>query len=259
MTGRTIAIMQPTYLPWIGYFDLMDQCDLFVLLDTVQFDRRSWQQRNRIKTAQGELWLTVPVRSKGLRTQKIHEVEIDAQGDFATKHIRSVERAYAKAAHYRSHLAQLTRILGQGHRYLAQLTIELIGWLRQELGIRTELVRSSELGVDGKRIDLLVTICETVGAQRYLSPPGSRVYLDGTTQFQERMIELVYHRYRHPHYRQLSGDFIPYLSILDLLLNEGGNSLSVIRSGRSEPAVEPLAAEEPREVESSSSGYHPAS
>src|SRR3990167_8474438 len=88
--GCTIAIMQPTYLPWMGYFDLMDQCDVFVLLDSVQFERRSWQQRNRIKTPQGELWLTVPVLSKGRREQKICQVEIDRSRDFQQKHIRTI-------------------------------------------------------------------------------------------------------------------------------------------------------------------------
>lgn len=239
MTVRTVAIMQPTYLPWIGYFDLMDQCDLFVLLDTVQFDRRSWQQRNRIKTAQGERWLTVPVFSKGKRTQTVRDVQIDRSTKFHEQHLGTIRQAYCKAPYFDSTYRTLENVLRTPHTYLAELTIVLIDWLKQQLGITTELLRSSALDVEGKRVDLLVSICEAVGATHYLSPAGARVYLEGASSFEEAGLELCYHNYSHPQYRQLFGEFLPYLSILDVLFNEGECSLSIIRSGRGSPTVQP--------------------
>jgi hypothetical protein len=230
--GRTAVIMQPTYLPWSGYFDLVDQADVFVLLDSVQFDRRSWQQRNRIKTAQGELMLTVPVRSKGRFDQRIADVEIDAERRFADTHVRSVRLAYARAPHAARFLDAWEAVVRRGHARLADLNAELIAWLRDALGLQTPLVRSSSLDVSGKRVELLVDVCRAVGADHYLSPAGSRGYIEENDLFAVHGIALRYQAYRAPRYRQLHGEFIPSLSVLDLLLNEGDGSLAVIRSGR---------------------------
>jgi len=229
---KTIAIMQPTYLPWLGYFDLMAQSDIFVFLDSVQFDKRSWQQRNRIKSPSGELLLTVPVLTKQRRTQKICEVEIQPDSDFGDKHIKTIQYNYSKAPFFSRYLGGLAAILEKRHGYLAELTIELIDWLREAIGIKTELIRSSSLGIQGNKVELLVAICKSVGAERYLSPPGSRGYIEENDLFADNGIELCYHEYHHPRYRQLFGDFVPYLSALDLLLNEGDNSLSIIRFGQ---------------------------
>ena len=229
--------MQPTYLSWSGYFDLIDQCDVFVLLDSVQFEKRSWQQRNRVKGPQGEIWLTVPVLSKGRPEQRIFEVEIDRSRNFETKHLKTIHHCYGKARFYERYIGNLTAILSKGHHHLVELNIELIQWFRRELGIVREPLRSSSLDVSGKRVDLLLTICKTVGADRYVSPPGSRVYLDQNNMFAMNGIELVYQDYAPPPYTQLHGEFLPSLSVLDLLLNEGDGSLSVIRSGRRTPAL----------------------
>ena len=241
---RTVAIMQPTYLPWLGYFDLMDQCDLFVLLDTVQFERRSWQQRNRIKTAQGEGWLTVPVFSKGKRAQAIREVRIDRSTDFHAQHLETIRHAYRKAPFFDPPYHELANLLRTPQVHLAELTIEVIGWFKQRLGITTELIRSSALEAEGKRIDLLVAICQAVGATRYLSPAGAHVYLEGSSSFEQAGIERCYHSYTHPQYRQLFDGFLPYLSALDVVFNEGESSLSIIRSGRGLPAVQPATLHE---------------
>ena len=229
---KTAVIMQPTYLPWLGYFDLMDQSDVFVLLDSIQFDKRSWQQRNRIKTAHGELFLTVPVLSKGRREQKICDVEIDASRRFGYKHISTVRNAYSRAEFLDKYITDFEAIESKNHRYLVDLNIELIEWFRGNLGIKTQLLRSSSMNVQGTNVDLLVAICQYVGATEYLSPLGSKVYIDGNNIFSQHGISLVYHDYQHPHYRQLHHEFIPFLSALDLLMNEGDRSLSVIRSGR---------------------------
>ena len=230
--GRTAIIMQPTYLPWSGYFDLMDQADVCVFLDVVQFNKRSWQQRNRVKTAQGELMLTVPVRSKGRFEQRIMDVEIDAERRFADAHVRSVRLAYARAPHAAPFLDDWETIVRRGHAHLADLNIDLITWFRDAIGLQTPLVRCSSLDVSGKRVDLLIDVCRAVGADHYLSPVGSRGYIEENDLFAEHGIALRYQAYHPVPYRQLHGDFTPSLSMLDLLLNEGERSLAVIRAGR---------------------------
>lgn len=230
---KTVAIMQPTYLPWIGYFDLMDRVDVFVFLDSVQFERRSWQQRNRVKTASGELMLTVPVLSKGRRDQTVAEVELVPDSGFEASHCESIRSAYARAGAFDRHWEGLRALYEVRHRRLVDLNLALIMHLKSAFGIRCETVRSSGLAARGKRVDLLVGICRELGAGRYLSPAGAKGYIDENNLFPSHGIELEYQEFRHPEYRQLHGPFLPYMSAVDLLLNEGGaRSLEVIRSGR---------------------------
>ena len=229
---RTAVIMQPTYLPWMGYFDLMDQADVFVLLDSVQFDKRSWQQRNRIKSPNGELMLTVPVLTKGQFDQRICEVKVDASAHFYKEHFKSIRLNYAKAKYFKDYSQDLEKILSKSHGLLADMTIEIISWLRNELGIKTELVRSSTLNVDDVKTGLLVKICQAVGADEYLSPLKSRDYIGEGELFVKNKIKLLYHQYNHPQYTQLFGEFVSHLGAIDVLFNEGNKSLSIIHSGR---------------------------
>lgn len=229
---RTVAIMQPTYVPWLGYFDLIDQSDCFVFLDSVQFNKRSWQQRNRIKTPSGELLLTVPVFSRGKRDQRICEVQIDRTTNFEEQHIKTIECCYGEAPFFKEFMDELAVILRKKHQYLAELSIELINWLREAIGIKTDLIRSSSLAVQGRKVELLVAICKSVRAERYLSPLGSKAYIEENNIFARNNIKLEYQIFEHPIYTQLYGNFIPYLSVIDLLFNEGERSLEVIGSGR---------------------------
>ena len=224
--------MQPTYLPWLGYFDLIDQADCFVFLDSVQFSRRSWQQRNRIKSKDGEMRLTVPVISKGVRDQSIAQVEIDQATEFHRKHLRSIDHSYAKAPYYRDYFNELEAVLGKAHDHLAELNIELIGWMCDKMGITAKMVRSSTFGVEGNKVNLLVGICQEIGAGNYLSPLGSMGYIEDNDIFASNGIELRYQDYHHPQYSQLHGQFLANMSALDLLMNEGPSSLEIIRAGR---------------------------
>jgi hypothetical protein len=228
----TVAIMQPTYLPWIGYFDLMDQADCFVFLDSVQFNRRSWQQRNRIKGPDGEIMLTVPVLSKGKRHQLICDVEIDSMTNFSQKHLKAIYHNYKKASFFSAYYQGFSEILGKPHKLLCDLNIEITHWFMEQLGIQCETVRSSSLNVSGAKAKLLYNICQQIGGSVYLSAEGSKEYIEQNNPFQEGEIGLIYHDFQHPEYNQLFGSFIPYLSVLDLLLNEGTFSLNIIRSGR---------------------------
>jgi hypothetical protein len=229
-----IAISQPTYLPWLGYFDLIDQVDAFVLLDSVQFEKQSWQQRNRIKTPTGLQWLTVPVAFRGRLGQRIMEVEI-RDPEFCRNHLRAIELNYRRAPFFDRYFPQLTAILEQyssGGR-LVDLNVEIIHWGCAALGIGVPLVRSSELSCDGRRSTLLVNLCKYLHADSYLSPPGSAAYLiDDLQLFADAGIDVAFQHFEHPIYRQMFKPFIPYASLLDVLFNEGETSSAILRSGR---------------------------
>ncbi|MCI5156948.1 MAG: hypothetical protein D3906_00645 [Candidatus Electrothrix sp. AUS1_2] len=227
-----IVCMQPTYLPWIGYFDLIDQSDHFIFLDNVQFTKRSWQQRNRIVTAKGLEWLTVPVKVKGRLKQLISHVAIDNDAFFYRKHLRAIELNYRKTPFFDIYFPQLESILSSCP-LLCELNTILIRWTAEQLGIQGRFYTSSTLDVTGKRSELLVNLCNVLGGNVYLSPQGSAEYLLEDKQlFDQNKINIMLHNYEHPSYRQIHEPFTPYATALDLLFNEGGNSLAIIRSGR---------------------------
>lgn len=239
-----IAIAQPTYLPWLGYFDLVDKVDRFVLLDTVQFEKRSWQQRNRIKIPGGLQWLTVPVLSRGQQAQRIVDVEIE-KAEFWRDHLRTVELNYRRAPFFHQYypvLSGLLRSQSSGLR-LSELTIGLLRWFADVMQIKTPILRSSELPVQGKRTELLASICSWSEATTYLSPLGSADYLlEELPLLTHRGIDVLFQHYEHPEYRQLFPPFQPYASVLDVLFNEGENALQIIRSGRRPPFTPEEAA-----------------
>jgi hypothetical protein len=227
----SVAIMQPTYLPWIGYFGLIDHVDEFIFLDTVQFSKRSWQQRNQIKTSAGATWLSVPVHSKGVRDQTVKNVSIVYDGSYPSKHIRAIEIAYSKTPYFSQYANELFAILTRTYSQLAELTIDLIDWFCDILGISTPLKRSSELDVQGSKADLLADICRVFDADLYISPPGSKDYMDESDAFEKLGISVSYFNFIHPEYYQIGSDYLPYMSVIDLLFNMGSKSLEVIRSG----------------------------
>lgn len=234
---KTIAIMQPTYLPWIGYFGMIDRADRFVFLDSVQFARRSWQQRNRIKTANGVQMLTVPVLKKGAREQTIAEVQIDTAARFAEKHRRAIEHALGKAPYFKDYSGPLFAILEGGHERLAELNVALIRWLCEAFGIEADFARSSEITAEGSKADLLAALCRALDGDVYLSAPGSADYIEESDAFGRARVKVVYHRFEHPNYAQPHGTFEPYMSAIDLLFNLGPESLACIRSGYVEGAA----------------------
>lgn len=238
-----IAIAQPTYLPWLGYFDLIDQVDAFVILDNVQFEKQSWQQRNRIKTPSGLQWLTVPVVFRGRFGQLIQDVEIRGPG-FTRNHLRAIELNYRRAPYFANYFEELSpRLRCAEHCRLLDLNLALIEWFMGLLDIHTPILLASSLGQTGKRTELLANICACLGAEEYLSPIGSAAYLlQEIETLQSRSIQVSFHNYDHPRHRQLFPPFIPYASILDLLFNEGECSRDIVRSGRQ-------AALKPHEVQ----------
>jgi hypothetical protein len=216
-----VAIMQPTYLPWLGYFDMMARVDTFVLLDNVQFEKKSWQQRNRIKTSQGELLLSVPVLSAGRFEQLICDTQIDVASRFAAKHVKSLQAAYAKAPHAAESLPELTALIDSGEPSLAHFNEALIRWTAQRLGIATRIIRGTDLAAEGRGTQLTVAQLRELGATSFLAAAGSRPYVSAEPAFADNGITVEFQDFPHPAYPQIHGGFIPYLAAVDALLNIG--------------------------------------
>jgi hypothetical protein len=232
-----VAIAQPTFLPWAGWFDLADQADLLIVLDDVAFSKQSWQQRNRLRTAEGLVYVTVPVRTAGKLGQRIIDAELVGT-DAIDKLIRTVSQNYSRAPHFSRYFAEFSAVLRESASagMLSRLNGGLIDWLFLQLGISTPRVRSSELAVEGKRGALVAKLCEHVGALRYISPAGAEEYLlEDRAEFDSRGISVELQAYEHPVYRQCFQPFMPYASVLDLLLNEGDEAAAILRSGRRPP------------------------
>ncbi|MCP5055621.1 MAG: WbqC family protein [bacterium] len=229
-----LAIMQPTYLPWSGYLDLADQVDVFVFLDDASFAHRSWQQRNRIVAAGALQWLTVPVRVKGLRGQTIRDVEIE-RPDFWRKHLRALAHAYAKAPFFDEYCPRLEAILSrpEGWTGLAELNLALIEWLFGEFAIEVPTHLSSRLKAGSRRGERLAALCQELGADQYVSAPGTEAYLpEDQEPFRGRGIDVSIQSFELPVYRQSCDGFVAQASAIDLLFNEGPGALDILRRGR---------------------------
>ena len=229
--------MQPTYLPWLGYFDLIDQSDICVFLDDAQFSRQSWHQRNRIRTPRGLEWLTVPVQTRGRPELLICEAEIANNAGFPRDHIRALEVHYARSGHLRDYLPELQELLQSRLAHLHELNMQLIRWIAGNLGIEARFECSSSLGGQGKRSGLMLDICKRVGADCYLSPAGASYLAEELDVSRTGELKVAFHNYEHPAYRQVYDPFIPYASAVDLLFNCGAESLEIIRSGRNTPVA----------------------
>jgi WbqC-like protein family len=229
-----VVILQPFYLPYAGVFELVRMADLYVFYDDVKLGRQGWQCRNRIKTAQGVRWLSVPV--VGSNESAIREATLNDDEPWRRKHRAAVEQAYARAPYRELLLDALGPHWEQGGPDLATLNIATFTSLCELIGVKSRFVRSSELGVAGAASQRVLDVCKSVGATRYISGPSARTYLDEAS-FAASGIELCYHRFDHPHYTQLHGAFVPNLSVVDLIANEGPAAGAIIRGcGRAVPA-----------------------
>lgn len=227
----TLVVLQPGYLPWLGYFDLMHKADVFVHYDDVQFDKHGWRNRNRVKSSAGPIWLTVPILHSGRAGQSILDVEIDERQNWRRKHTSTIAQCYARAPYAESILPRINEILERPFNRLVDLDLTIIEWLAAEFGIARQYHRSSELGIGGDRNARLLNLCRHFGVTRYLSGNAAVDYLD-VELFRSAGIEVAWHDYAHPTYPQMHGDFVPYLSALDLLMNMGGASLAMLSAGK---------------------------
>lgn len=221
----TIAISQPTFLPWLGYFNLIAKADVFVLLDSVQFEKQSWQSRNRMRTTQGDVqWLSVPISDQSLNTP-IREIRIAPNPPgWRRKQVKTIEQHLSKAPFFKESEVLYQSILGNSttHTLLADLNIQFIQEIVQAFRLKTLLVRSSDLPVSGARAELLLNVCQHFKATTYLSNAGSSVYLEAyRPDFEGAGVNIVYQDWLHPEYKQTGVGFVSHLSCIDALANMG--------------------------------------
>ena len=229
-SGPTVVVLQPGYLPWLGFFDQLRRADVFVYYDDVQYDKHGWRNRNRIKTQSGPSWLTVPVRHSGQGWPSIRDVLIDQRTPWARKHVASVRQAYARAPFLDRYVPSLEALLQSPWERLVDLDIACVALMAEWFGLRRRIERSSELGIGGDRSQRLLDICRHFGASTYLSGASARDYLD-VPLFERHSIAVEWQQFTHPAYPQLHGEFVPFLSALDLLLNCGDESALIAFGG----------------------------
>ena len=213
-----LAVMQPTYLPWAGYFNLIHRADVFVFLDNVQFSAQSWQQRNRVVLHGRPHWLTVPVHRSGAAEQQIREVRTAESSPWRRKHIGTLRQAYAKHGYGAEIIAMLEEILSRPEDHLAELNIALIRSLCRVVGIGADFHLSSDLPGSGGRSTYLLELCRHFGADTYLSPVGSREYIEQEGVFAASDVKVSYQNYVPAPYLQPGvKEFISHMSIVDVL------------------------------------------
>ncbi len=236
--AKTVVISQSNYIPWKGYFDLINSADDFVVYDEVQYTRRDWRNRNRIKTADGASWLTVPVLSKGKFSQRIDEVEIEGES-WREHHWKQLIHAYSQAKCFGEFREPVGTLYESAAGRLSDMNECFLRGLSELLEIRTRFHRSTDFPAREpfERTGRLVEICRTLGATEYLTGPAARAYLD-EPRFAAAGIAVTYFDYSgYPEYRQLHGTFVHELSILDLLFNEGTAARRFMKSFPREGAL----------------------
>jgi hypothetical protein len=228
-----VSIMQPAYLPWLGYFDRIARSDLHIVLDDVNLDGNSktkFANRNKVRTPDSWSWLTVPLQSKGKHGELfLDQVEIATDAPWRQKHLGALTGNYSRTAHFAGHRAFFSGIYGRDWNRLIDLTTATTDYLLNAFGLTCPMQRSSTMKVEGEKDALILNLCRAAGATTYLSGPFGRDYLDATA-FAAAGIELVFHDYPHPQYTQAFPGFEPYMSAVDLLFNHGPASLEILRS-----------------------------
>lgn len=222
-----IVILQPGYLPWLGFFDQMYQSDTFIIYDDVQYDKHGWRNRNRIKAAQGIQWLSVPVLTKGQEKPANREIKIDNTKNWRKKHLMSINQNYSKTPYFKDCYYDIEKIILEKTNFLFELNMRLIYYFIEKLNIKRKILFSSALSIAGEGTQRLIDISHYLKADEYLTGDSAKNYIDERL-FVENNIKLIYHNYQHPIYNQRNGDFTPYLSIIDLLFNHGQNSLKIL-------------------------------
>jgi hypothetical protein len=232
-----IGILQPGYLPWLGFFEQMYRSDVFVLYDDVQYDKEGWRNRNRIKTANGVQWLTVPVLVRFSDHPLITEIRINNEVNWRKKHLASVKQSYGKAAFFEEYCELFEEAYSRDWNFLIDLDLYFIMKLAECLDMKEKrILRSSDLPIKGEQIERLIHLCKHFGADTFYEGAAGRNYIDQGA-FLKEGVRVEFQDYDHPIYSQLYGEFIPNLSVIDLLFNHGKESLSILTNqGKGRPS-----------------------
>ena len=220
-----VVVLQPSFLPWQGHLDQYAWCDHFVIYDDVQYDKHGWRNRNRILTAQGISWISVPVRVKG--TPLVNQVEVDYSQPWRRKHLETLRQAYSKAPYFDWLYPKLVEYYAHDWPLLVDWDVQGLQWLTGKLGMPWKGILSSSMGVPGRKTERLVGICRILQATQYLTGDAARDYLD-ESQFEAIGVRVLWHGYQHPTYRQRGDAFVSHLSIVDLLFYAGPESLNIL-------------------------------
>ena len=220
---------QPVYLPWMGLFHKIALADLFCYFDIVQYQKKDYNNRNKIKTKNGELWLSVPVQSKNHLEKNVLEILI-IQDEWIKKHIKSIELNYKKSPFFDLYFPRIKSILiNESEKSLGWLNFQLLEYFLACLDINTPVVKASDYNFKGRGSDLVLDMCIELGADKYIFGEQGKNYAD-IGSFKEAGIEVYFQKYKHPIYKQVGWGFIPYMSIIDLLFNKGNESFKILMS-----------------------------
>jgi hypothetical protein len=233
MTTKTPLILtahQPVYLPWLGLFHKIALADSFVYFDDVQYQDKDWNNRNKIKTAQGPVWLTVPVFNKNHYDIAVKDVLIRNDMPWPRKHFKSIALSYAKAPFVKRYLPFFDDLYKKPWEKLSDLNEEILKYFLKELGIRTAISKLSVLGLQSKKSDLVLEMCGRLGADLYIFGALGKDYANREA-FERSGFQVEFQDYAHPVYTQGHGKFISHLSVIDLLMNHGSSSLDILMSG----------------------------
>lgn len=221
---------QPCYLPWLGLFHKIAMATDFCIFDIVQYQTKDFNSRNLIKTNSGSIWLSVPVESKNHLEKKFNDIKILNNG-WNKKHYKSIFLAYKKSPYFDLYIDKIENILiRNNYIYLVDLNIDFLVLLLSELNIKVNLHRASEHNFTGAKSDLVLSMCQNLGAKSYIFGSQGLNYANKES-FESNGIKLHFQNYSHPSYSQLHGDFIPNMSVIDLLFNEGPNAMAVLMRG----------------------------
>ena len=225
---KRVAIIQSNYIPWKGYFDLLAYVDEFILLDSVQYTRRDWRNRNKIKTPNGSIWLSIPVKVKGKYTQTIENTAI-ADSRWKYHHLRTLELNYARSPYFNSTITNLRDWYNFETQYLSQMNEHLINQISDFLDLGTKIVNSRQMEFSSDKNQRLIDICKQVSADVYVTGMVSRNYLDENL-FNKNSISVEWFDYEgYQEYPQLWGKFDHQVSILDAIFNCGNNAKKFLR------------------------------
>jgi hypothetical protein len=230
----TLSVHQPQYLPWLGYFDKIAKSDCFVFLDEVQYKPREFQNRNKIKTKDGWIWLSIPVKSKGKGRQKICDIKIDNNFSWQNQHKGSLKTWYGHAPFFRDYFPFFEQIFERKWEKLVDLNVYIIEYVLKQLAITRPIYFESALDIRNTKTDRIIEICQKLKADTYLSGIGGREYLE-EEKFSQAGLKLLYQDFHHPVYKQQfmksETDFLPYMSIVDLLFNAGKRATGFSNAG----------------------------
>jgi WbqC-like protein family len=222
-----LSAHQPVYLPWLGLFHKIALADLFCYFDIAQYQTKDFNNRNKIKTHNGEIWLSVPVESKNHMEKSIGDIRV-IQNGWQRKHFKSIQFAYQKAPYYRAYIDGLEAILvGESFETLSALNLEILYFLMKCLELTTPIVKASDFSFRGAKSDLVLDMCLQLKADTYIFGAQGQNYAE-VAKFRASGVQPLFQEYRHPRYRQQYGAFLPYMSVIDLLFNEGPASREIL-------------------------------